>query len=57
MKVVWTMASGKLYDAATLNETESAQRTRERYWWEEGGAADPQEASRFCSRLAARWPV
>jgi len=33
-KVVWTMVNGRLYDAATLNETGSRDRKRAKYWWE-----------------------
>ena len=33
-KVVWTMVNGRLYDAATLNETGARERKRARYWWE-----------------------
>ena len=33
-KVVWTMVNGRLYDAATLNETASRERKRAKYWWE-----------------------
>ena len=33
-KVVWTMVNGRLYDAATLNETGSRERKRAKYWWE-----------------------
>jgi imidazolonepropionase-like amidohydrolase len=33
-KVVWTMVNGRLYDAATLNETGNRERKRARYWWE-----------------------
>ena len=32
--VVWTMVNGRLYDAATLNETGERERKRARYWWE-----------------------
>jgi imidazolonepropionase-like amidohydrolase len=34
-KVVWTMVNGRLYDAATLNETGERERTRAKYWWEQ----------------------
>ena len=33
-KVTWTMVNGRLYDAATLNETASRERKRPKYWWE-----------------------
>ena len=33
-KVVWTMVNGRLYDAATLNETGNRERKRAKYWWE-----------------------
>ncbi len=33
-KVTWTMVNGRLYDAATMNETGSRERKRTRYWWE-----------------------
>ena len=33
-KVTWTMVNGRLYDAATLNETASRERKRAKYWWE-----------------------
>jgi imidazolonepropionase-like amidohydrolase/Tol biopolymer transport system component len=33
-KVAWTMVNGRLYDAATLNETVSRERKRAKYWWE-----------------------
>jgi imidazolonepropionase-like amidohydrolase/Tol biopolymer transport system component len=32
--VTWTMVNGRLYDAATMNETASRERKRARYWWE-----------------------
>ena len=32
--VVWTMVNGRLYDAATMNETGSRERKRAKYWWE-----------------------
>ncbi len=32
--VAWTMVNGRLYDAATLNETGSRERKRTKYWWE-----------------------
>ncbi len=32
--VAWTMVNGRLYDAATLNETASRERKRAKYWWE-----------------------
>ncbi len=33
-KVAWTMVNGRLYDAATLNETGSREKKRTKYWWE-----------------------
>ncbi|MEP7132951.1 MAG: amidohydrolase family protein, partial [Acidobacteriota bacterium] len=33
-KVQWTMVNGRLYDAATMNESGSRERKRARYWWE-----------------------
>ena len=33
-KVAWTMVNGRLYDAATMNETGSRERKRAKYWWE-----------------------
>ncbi len=33
-KVVWTMVNGRLYDAATMNESGSRERKRPKYWWE-----------------------
>ena len=33
-KVTWTMVNGRLYDAATLNESGSREKKRARYWWE-----------------------
>ncbi len=33
-RVAWTMVNGRLYDAATLNETGSRERKRTKYWWE-----------------------
>jgi len=33
-KVVWTMVNGRLYDAATLDETGSREKKRTKYWWE-----------------------
>jgi hypothetical protein len=33
-KVAWTMVNGRLYNAATLNETGSREKKRARYWWE-----------------------
>ncbi len=33
-KVAWTMVNGRLYDAATMNETASRERKRSKYWWE-----------------------
>jgi imidazolonepropionase-like amidohydrolase len=33
-KVTWTMVNGRLYDAATLNETGARERKRAKYWWE-----------------------
>jgi imidazolonepropionase-like amidohydrolase len=33
-KVVWTMVNGRLYDAATLDETGARERKRTKYWWE-----------------------
>jgi imidazolonepropionase-like amidohydrolase len=33
-KVTWTMVNGRLYDAATLNETAPKERKRAKYWWE-----------------------
>jgi imidazolonepropionase-like amidohydrolase len=33
-KVQWTMVNGRLYDAATMNETGSRERKRAKYWWE-----------------------
>ena len=33
-KVAWTMVNGRLYDAATMNETASRERKRAKYWWE-----------------------
>ena len=33
-KVTRTMVNGRLYDAATLNETASRERKRPKYWWE-----------------------
>ncbi|HEY6148030.1 MAG TPA: amidohydrolase family protein, partial [Thermoanaerobaculia bacterium] len=33
-KVQWTMVNGRLYDAATMNETGSRERKRTKYWWE-----------------------
>ncbi len=33
-KVAWTMVNGRLYDAATLNETGSREKKRAKYWWE-----------------------
>jgi imidazolonepropionase-like amidohydrolase len=33
-KVTWTMVNGRLYDAATMNETGSRERKRTKYWWE-----------------------
>ena len=33
-KVVSTMVNGRLYDAATLNETGARERKRAKYWWE-----------------------
>jgi imidazolonepropionase-like amidohydrolase len=33
-KVQWTMVNGRLYDAATLNETGARERKRAKYWWE-----------------------
>jgi imidazolonepropionase-like amidohydrolase len=33
-KVTWTMINGRLYDAATMNETGSRERKRTKYWWE-----------------------
>jgi imidazolonepropionase-like amidohydrolase len=33
-KVSWVMVNGRLYDAATLNETGARERKRGRYWWE-----------------------
>ncbi len=33
-KVSWTMVNGRLYDAATMNETASRERKRGKYWWE-----------------------
>ena len=35
-KVLWTMVNGRLYDAATLNETGSREKKRAKYWWEDG---------------------
>ena len=32
--VAWTMVNGRLYDAATMNETGSRERKRAKYWWE-----------------------
>ena len=32
--VVWTMVNGRLYDAATLNETGAREKKRAKYWWE-----------------------
>ena len=32
--VRWTMVNGRLYDAATLDETGSRERKRPKYWWE-----------------------
>jgi imidazolonepropionase-like amidohydrolase/Tol biopolymer transport system component len=34
VKVAWTMVNGRLYDAATLNETGARERKRAKYWWE-----------------------
>ncbi len=33
-KVTWTMVNGRLYDAATLNETGAREKKRAKYWWE-----------------------
>ncbi len=33
--VAWTMVNGRLYDAATLNETGAREKKRAKYWWEE----------------------
>jgi imidazolonepropionase-like amidohydrolase len=33
-KVSWTMVNGRLYDAATMNETGARERKRAKYWWE-----------------------
>ncbi len=33
-KVSWTMVNGRLYDAATMNETGSREKKRAKYWWE-----------------------
>ena len=33
-KVAWTMVNGRLYDAATMNETGARERKRGKYWWE-----------------------
>ena len=33
-KVRYTMVNGRLYDAATMNETGSRERKRAKYWWE-----------------------
>ena len=33
-KVRWTMVNGRLYDAATMNETASREKKRAKYWWE-----------------------
>ena len=33
-KVSWTMVNGRLYDAATMNETASREKKRTKYWWE-----------------------
>jgi imidazolonepropionase-like amidohydrolase len=33
-KVSWTMVNGRLYDAATLNETGAREKKRTKYWWE-----------------------
>ncbi len=33
-KVTWTMVNGRLYDAATMNETVSREKKRAKYWWE-----------------------
>ncbi len=33
-KVAWTMVNGRLYDAATLNETGAREKKRAKYWWE-----------------------
>ena len=38
-KVTWTMVNGRLYDAATLNETGAREKKRAKYWW--GGVAPP----------------
>jgi imidazolonepropionase-like amidohydrolase len=32
--VRWTMVNGRLYDAATMDETGSRERKRTKYWWE-----------------------
>jgi imidazolonepropionase-like amidohydrolase/Tol biopolymer transport system component len=32
--VAWTMVNGRLYDAATLNETGAREKKRAKYWWE-----------------------
>ncbi len=33
-KVQWTMVNGRLYDAATMNESGSREKKRAKYWWE-----------------------
>jgi hypothetical protein len=33
-KVQWTMVNGRLYDAATMNESGARDRKRAKYWWE-----------------------
>jgi imidazolonepropionase-like amidohydrolase len=33
-KVTWTMVNGRLYDAATMDETGSREKKRTKYWWE-----------------------
>jgi len=33
-KVTGTMVNGRLYDAATLNETGAREKKRAKYWWE-----------------------
>ncbi|MFL6856978.1 MAG: amidohydrolase family protein [Allosphingosinicella sp.] len=38
-KVRDVMLGGRLYDAATLNEVATGTRTRQPYWWEQGGGS------------------
>jgi imidazolonepropionase-like amidohydrolase len=33
-RVAWTMVNGRLYDAATMDESGSRERKRAKYWWE-----------------------